>query len=68
MNGRNILIGGAAYGLFVAAAVYWLGVYLGVSASDTVRVLFALGVGLLASMVFFLSYIAGKRRERKDKK
>ena len=66
-NGRNILFVGAFYGLFVAAAVYWLGVYLEVTASDTVRILFAVGVGALASMVFFLSYLAGKRRDRGDK-
>ena len=66
-GGRAILVGGALYGLFVAAAVYWLGVYLEVTASDLVRVLFSLGVGGLASLVFFLSYIAGKRRDRGDK-
>ncbi|HSF96186.1 MAG TPA: hypothetical protein VLA52_14270 [Thermohalobaculum sp.] len=63
---KTLLYGGALYGLFVAAAVYWLGVYLEVSASVPVRVLFALGVGCLASLVFLFSYVAGKWR-KKDK-
>ena len=62
-NDKVLLYGGLFYGLFVAAAVYWVGVYLEVSASLGIRVLFALGVGLLASLVFLFSYIAGKRRK-----
>jgi small basic protein len=62
-NDKTLLYGGLFYGLFVAAIVYWLGVYLDVSASLGIRVLFALGVGLLASLVFLFSYIAGKRRK-----
>jgi hypothetical protein len=62
-NDKTLLYGGLLYGLFVAAIVYWLGVYLEVSASLGIRVLFALGVGLLASLVFLFSYIAGKRRK-----
>ena len=60
---KTLLYGGLLYGLFVTAAVYWLGAYLEVSASTAVRVLFALGVGVLASLVFLFSYIAGKRRK-----
>jgi apolipoprotein N-acyltransferase len=65
-NDKALLWGGLIYGFFVAAAVYWLGAYLGVSASIPVRALFALGIGVLASLVFLFSYIAGKRRN-KDK-
>jgi len=63
-NGKTLLWGGLIYGLFVTAAVYWLGSYLGVSASLTVRVLFAIGVGALASLVFLFAYIAGKKRKK----
>ena len=63
---RNLLYGGAAYGLFVTAAVYWLGVYLEVSGSVLVRVIFSLACGGLASLVFFFSYLAGKRRGKGD--
>lgn len=64
MKDRNLLYGGLLYGLFVTAAVYWLGVYLEVSGGQIVRILFALGVGALASLVFLFSYIAGKRRKK----
>ena len=63
-QGKTLLWGGLLYGLFVAAAVYWLGSYLEVSASLVVRILFALGIGALASLVFLFSYIAGKRRKK----
>jgi len=63
-NDKTLLYGGALYGLFVATAVYWLGAYLGVSGTTTVRALFSLGVGALASLVFLISYIAGKRRKK----
>ena len=63
-QGKTLLWGGLLYGFFVAAAVYWLGRYLEVSASLGVRILFALGVGLLASLVFLFSYIAGKWRKK----
>lgn len=59
---RTLLYGGVIYGLFVTAAVYWLGVYLEVSGSPVMRVIFSLACGVLASMVFFFSYLAGKRR------
>lgn len=65
-NDKILLWGGLIYGLFVTAAVYWLGSYLEVSASLVVRVLFALGVGALASLVFLFSYIAGKKRKKDD--
>lgn len=61
MNRNQMLFGGVIYGLFVATLVYWLGAYLGVSGSDTLRVGFSIGVGALASTVFFASYFAGKR-------
>jgi hypothetical protein len=64
MKDRTLLYGGLFYGLFVTAAVYWLGAYLEVSGSVAVRVLFSLGVGALASLVFLFSYIAGKRCKR----
>jgi len=65
MNGdKTLFYGGIFYGLFVAACVYWLGVYLEVSGGSVVRVAFALGCGVLASLVFLLSYIAGKRRKK----
>jgi membrane protein DedA with SNARE-associated domain len=63
-QGKTLLWGGLIYGLFVTTAVYWLGAYLEVSASLPVRVLFALGVGVLASLVFLFAYIAGKRRDK----
>lgn len=62
MNRNQMLFGGVIYGLFVATLVYWLGVYLDVSASTPVRVAFSIGVGALASLVFFFSYFAGKGR------
>lgn len=61
-NDRTLLYGGVIYALFVTAAVYWLGVYLEVSGSPAVRILFSLACGGLASLVFFFSYLAGKRR------
>ncbi len=61
---KTLLYGGVLYGLFVAAAVYWLGAYLNVTASVPVRALFSLGVGCLASLVFLFSYLAGKRRKK----
>ena len=61
---KTLLYGGILYGLFVAACVYWLGVYLEVSGGPVVRVLFSLGCGVLASLVFLFSYIAGKRRKK----
>ena len=63
-NDKTLLYGGALYGLFVAACVYWLGAYLEVTASVAVRAVFSLGVGCLASLVFLFSYIAGKRRKK----
>ena len=51
-------------GLFVAVAVFLLGDYIEVSASLWIRILFALGVGFLASLIFLFSYIAGKRRKK----
>lgn len=59
---KTLIYGGLFYGLFVTAVVYWLGIYLEVSGSAPVRIAFALGCGLLASMVFLFSYLAGKRR------
>ncbi len=61
---KNLLYGGLGYGLFVTAAVYWLGIYLEVSGSLAVRIAFALGCGVLASLVFIFSYFAGKRRHK----
>ncbi len=63
-NDKTLLWGGLIYGLFVAAAVFALGGYLEVSASLVVRILFAIGVGALASLVFLFSYIAGKNRKK----
>ena len=63
-QGKTLLYGGLFYGLFVSTAVYWLGSYLEVSASVPIRVLFALGIGLLASLVFLFSYLAGKKRNK----
>ena len=63
-NGKTLLWGGLFYGLFVSAAVYWVGVWLEVSGSTPIRVLFALGIGFLASLVFLFSYIAGKKRKK----
>ena len=63
-QGKTLLWGGLFYGLFVTAAIYWLGSYLEVSGSVTVRVLFAIGIGGLASLIFLFSYIAGKRRKK----
>ena len=63
-QGKTLLWGGLIYGLFVSTAVYWLGAYLEVSASLTVRVLFSIGIGALASVVFLAAYIAGKRRNK----
>ncbi len=63
-QGKTLLWGGLFYGLFVTAVVYWLGRYLEVSGSVTVRVLFAIGIGGLASLIFLFSYIAGKRRKK----
>lgn len=65
-SGKTLLWGGLLYGLFVSTAVYWLGSYLEVSASLPVRIIFALGIGVLASLVFLFSYMAGKKRN-KDK-
>ncbi len=65
-QGKTLLYGGLLYGLFVATAVYWLGAYLEVSGSTTMRVLFSVGIGGLASLIFLFAYIAGKRRN-KDK-
>ncbi len=64
MKDKTLLYGGLFYGLFVAAAVYWLGVYIGVSGSVAVRVIFAVGVGALASLVFLFSYLAGNRKNK----
>ena len=63
-QGKTLLYGGLFYGLFVSTAVYWLGSYLEVSASVPIRVLFALGIGFLASLVFLFSYLAGKKRNK----
>ncbi len=63
-SGKVLLWGGLFYGLFVAVAVFLLGAYIEVSASLVVRILFALGVGFLASLIFLFSYIAGKRRKK----
>ena len=63
-QGKILLWGGLLYGLFVAIAVFLVGNYLEVNASLWVRVLFAFGVGFLASLVFLFSYIAGKRRKK----
>lgn len=65
-NDRHLLYAGILYALFVAAAVYWLGVWLEVSGSLPVRVLFSVGCGGLAGLVFFLSYLAGKRRKKDE--
>ncbi len=63
-SGKTLLWGGLFYGAFVAVAVFALGYYIEVSGSLAVRILFAIGVGLLASLVFLFSYIAGKRRKK----
>ena len=63
-NDKVLLWGGLFYGLFVAVAVFLLGDYIEVSGSLAVRILFALGVGFLASLIFLFSYIAGKRRKK----
>ena len=63
-SGKVLLWGGLIYGLFVAAAVFLLGGYLEVSAGLVVRILFAIGVGGLASLVFLFSYLAGKKRKK----
>ena len=63
-SGKVLLWGGLFYGLFVAVAVFLLGDYIEVSGSLAVRILFALGVGFLASLIFLFSYIAGKRRKK----
>ncbi len=63
-SGKVLLWGGLIYGVFVAVAVFALGHYIEVSGSLTVRVLFAIGVGGLASLIFLFSYIAGKRRKK----
>ena len=63
-RGKTLLWGGLIYGVFVAVAVFALGHYIEVSGSLTVRILFAIGVGALASLVFLFSYIAGKRRKK----
>ncbi len=63
-SGKVLLWGGLAYGVFVAGAVFALGSYIEVSASLVVRILFAIGVGALASLIFLFSYIAGKRRKK----
>lgn len=63
-QGKTLLYGGLIYGLFVTTAVYWLGSYLGVSGSVAIRVLFSIGIGALASLVFLFAYIAGKRRKK----
>ncbi len=64
ISGKVLLWGGLFYGLFVAVAVFLLGDYIEVSASLTVRLVFAIGVGALASLIFLFSYIAGKRRKK----
>ncbi len=63
-HGKTLLWGGLFYGVFVAGAVFLLGDYIEVSGSLVVRILFAIGVGLLASLVFLFSYVAGKRRKK----
>jgi hypothetical protein len=63
-NNKTLIYGGLLYGLFVTTAVYWLGSYLEVSGSVTVRVLFAIGIGVFASLVFLFTYIAGKQRNK----
>ena len=63
MSGRTLLIAGVLYGLFVTAGVYWLGGFLEVSGSVPVRVAFAVGVGILASLVFFFAYLMGRNRK-----
>ncbi len=63
-SGKTLLWGGLFYGVFVAVAVFALGYYIEVSGSLAVRILFAIGVGGLASLIFLFSYIAGKRRKK----
>ena len=63
-SGKVLLWGGLIYGVFVAVAVFALGHYIEVSGSLAVRILFAIGVGGLASLIFLFSYIAGKRRKK----
>ncbi len=63
-SGKTLLWGGLLYGVFVAAAVFALGQYIEVSGSLAVRIVFAIGVGALASLIFLFSYIAGKRRKK----
>jgi hypothetical protein len=63
-NNKTLIYGGLLYGLFVTTAVYLLGSYLEVSGSVTVRVLFAIGIGVFASLVFLFAYIAGKQRNK----
>jgi hypothetical protein len=63
-SGKTLLWGGLFYGVFVSVAVFALGAYIEVSASLVVRILFALGVGALASLVFLFTYIAGKWRKK----
>ncbi len=63
-SGKTLLWGGLIYGVFVAVAVFALGHYIEVSGSLAVRILFAIGVGGLASLIFLFSYIAGKRRKK----
>ena len=63
-SGKVLLWGGLFYGIFVAVVVFLLGAYIEVSASLVVRILFAIGVGGLASLIFLFSYIAGKRRKK----
>ncbi len=64
ISGKTLLWGGLFYGVFVAVAVFLLGDYIEVSGSVVVRILFAIGVGVLASLVFLFSYVAGKRRKK----
>jgi hypothetical protein len=63
-SGKVLLWGGLIYGVFVAVAVFALGHYIEVSGSLAVKILFAIGVGGLASLIFLFSYIAGKRRKK----
>ncbi len=63
-SGKTLLWGGLFYGVFVAVAVFALGYYIEVSGSLAVRILFAIGVGGFASLIFLFSYIAGKRRKK----
>ena len=63
-SGKTLLWGGLFYGVFVAVAVFALGYYIEVSGSLAVRILFAIGVGGLASLIFLFLYIAGKRRKK----